>query len=72
MTRRQPGHHCATCEACGKRIYPHRRDAKTAAKRLHPGHHLAPYRACGDRSGWHFGHLNEADRDRERRIREAS
>lgn len=69
--KRQPGVHCALCDHCGKRIYPHRRDAKVAARRAHPGHHLSAYRSCTG-NGWHFGHLNEADRDRERRIREAS
>lgn len=43
-----------TCEVCGKRCYPTKRQAKTVRKQMPRGSHLNVYR-CGDY--WHIGTL---------------
>jgi hypothetical protein len=46
---------------CGRWGFLSRRDARSAAHRLHPGEHLRPYR-CRESAAerWHFGHLSPA------------
>ena len=49
-----------TC-ACGKQAYRSRRDARTAARRLHPGDTRLSAYACQLEDGaWHLGHLKGA------------
>lgn len=53
------------CEACGKRSYPSRRAAKTAARHAHKGSMNAypcPNRPEGFEPVWHVGHLPDAVR----------
>lgn len=53
------------CPACGKKTYPSKKAAKSAAKKLYPDDHLSAYQCRSTKevrptpAPWHFGHLDE-------------
>ncbi|RKT82734.1 hypothetical protein SAMN05421805_104205 [Saccharopolyspora antimicrobica] len=72
MTR-PPSRESGRCPTCGKKVYGNRRAARRAAKRLYPADRMHAYRCPTkgpwEANRWHIGHLNLADRDRDRRMR---
>ncbi|WP_017972506.1 hypothetical protein [Actinopolyspora halophila] len=60
------------CPACGKKVYNSRSAARKFAKKRHRGKRLTAYRCPTSlpwrSTRWHLGHVNTADRDRQRRM----
>lgn len=47
----------STCDACGKRSYESRKDARRVARRLSPGKGRVHAYRCRTTGLWHVGHV---------------
>lgn len=73
VTGHVPDTYLGLCPPCSKRIYTSRKTARRAGRRIGYGAvigRLAAYRCPTTPDWFHLGHVNTADRDRVRRIRE--